>query len=358
MTNVFEHPWLGGLFGDDEASAIWSPERQMRHMLAFEKAWAQALGHVGIVPSDIAHAAAKAIGGFAPDLPALRRGSARDGLPVPALIVQLKAAAGANAHAVHRGATSQDVIDTALALTLREMSDLFTARIERLSQGLGDLTKRFGDNALMGRTRMQAALPIAAADRIVIWQMPLADHLRRLEQVRDRVELLQFGGAAGNRAATGGKSFAIAEFLADALHLGNPPRSWHARRDGIAEYAGHLSLITGTLGKMGQDICLMAQQGVDEIDLADGGGSSAMPHKQNPILAELLVTLARFNAVQVSGIHHALVHEQERSGAAWSLEWMIVPQMALATARSLEAASELCRQIVRVGRSNDGSNHQ
>lgn len=358
MTSVFEHPWFGGLFGDDEASAIWSPERQLRHMLAFEEAWAQALGHVGLVPSDMTDAAARAIGGFVPDVSALRTGSARDGLPVPALVVQLKAAAGENADAVHNGATSQDVIDTALALALREMSDLVTARIERLSQGLGDLADRFGGNALMGRTRMQAAMPITAADRIAIWQMPLNDHLQRITQVRDRVELLQFGGAAGNRAATGSKSPAIAKFLADALRLGNPPRSWHARRDGIAEYAGHLSLITGTLGKMGQDICLMAQQGVDEISLAGGGGSSAMPHKQNPVLAELLVTLARFNAVQVSGIHHALVHEQERSGAAWSLEWMILPQMAIATARSLAAAAELCGQIVRVGRNNDGSSHQ
>jgi 3-carboxy-cis,cis-muconate cycloisomerase len=92
----------------------------------------------------------------------------------------------------------------------------------------------------------------------------------------------------------------------------------------------------------------MAQQGIDEVTLTGGGGSSAMPHKQNPILAELLVTLARFNATQVAGMHHALVHEQERSGAAWALEWMILPQMAQATARSLSVASEICRKITSI----------
>jgi 3-carboxy-cis,cis-muconate cycloisomerase len=92
---------------------------------------------------------------------------------------------------------------------------------------------------------------------------------------------------------------------------------------------------------MGQDIALMAQSEVGEIRLASGGGSSAMPHKHNPIGAEILVTLARFNATLVSGMHHALVHENERSGAAWTLEWMLLPQMAVATASALRTASEL-----------------
>jgi 3-carboxy-cis,cis-muconate cycloisomerase len=120
-------------------------------------------------------------------------------------------------------------------------------------------------------------------------------------------------------------------------------------RDGIAEAGSLMSLITGTLGKMGQDICLMAQQGIDEIRIDGGGGSSAMPHKQNPVLAELLVTLARFNAVQVSGLHQAMIHEQERSGAAWTLEWMILPQMVQATGRALAVASALTTQIVDIG---------
>ena len=120
-------------------------------------------------------------------------------------------------------------------------------------------------------------------------------------------------------------------------------------RDGMAEAASLMSLITGTLGKMGQDICLMAQQGIDEIALAGGGGSSAMPHKQNPVLAEVLVTLARYNAVQLSGLHHAMLHEQERSGAAWALEWMLLPQMVQATGRALVVATDVASQITSIG---------
>lgn len=353
MIGVFDHPWLGGLFGDAEAAAIWSPERQMRHMLAFEAAFARALGQAGRIPQAVADEVAGTIEGFRPDFGDLRDGMARDGVPLPALVTQLRPLAGDTPEAVHKGATSQDVVDTALALTLAEFNPLLRTRLEALAAAIDDLAARFGGNTMMGRTRMQAALPITVADRLRTWSGPLRDHLAHLEQVRPKVERLQLGGAAGDRAALQPQAQALANDMADRLGLGNPPEAWHATRGALAEYGGLLSGISGSLGKMGQDVCLMAQQGVDEYQLSGGGGSSAMPHKQNPVLAELLVTLARFNATQVSGLHHALVHEQERSGAAWALEWMILPQMALATARGLSAALEICKATARIGHTSN-----
>ena len=137
--------------------------------------------------------------------------------------------------------------------------------------------------------------------------------------------------------------------MAAELGLAYAPDCWHTTRDALADYANWLSLVTGSLGKMGQDICLMAQQGLDEAMLGGGGGSSAMPHKRNPVKAEALVTLARFNAVQVGGMHQALVHEQERSGAAWSLEWLILPQMTVAAAASLSTGIALLNSVERLG---------
>jgi 3-carboxy-cis,cis-muconate cycloisomerase len=129
--------------------------------------------------------------------------------------------------------------------------------------------------------------------------------------------------------------------MATRLGLGVVPRARHSERDGQAELADWLSLVTGSLGKMGQDIALMAQSEVGEVRLRGGGGSSAMPHKVNPVGAEVLVTLARFNAALVSGMHQALVHENERSGAAWTLEWMLLPQMATAAGAALRTALHL-----------------
>ncbi|WP_353475699.1 3-carboxy-cis,cis-muconate cycloisomerase (plasmid) [Salipiger sp. H15] len=348
--SVFDHPWLGGLFGDPQMAEIWSAERQMAHMLAFEAAWSRALGACGRVDGDLAETAASRIAAARIDLEDIRAGMAQDGVPVPRLVKQLQAVAGPDAApAVHKGATSQDVVDSALALTLKDSTALLARRLAELEAALIELDARQGETPLMGRTRMQAATGITVSDRLRPWHQPLAAHLERLAEIAPRVERVQVGGASGDRKALGQDAQAVADHVAAELGLASAGAAWHAMRDGIADYAGLLSLVTGTLGKIGQDICLMAQQGLDEIKLSGGGGSSAMPHKQNPVGAELLVTLARFNAVQLSAMHLALVHEQERSGAAWALEWMILPQMAQATARALATAQGLVAGIDRIG---------
>ena len=139
--------------------------------------------------------------------------------------------------------------------------------------------------------------------------------------------------------------------LAEMLGLQPAAKSWHSDRSVIVEFAGWLSLVTGSLGKVGLDIALMSQNGIDEIRLSAGGASSAMPHKQNPVLAESLVTLARFNATLLTGMHGALVHEQERSGSAWTLEWMLMPQMCVATGAALRNAATLLKSIETIGNS-------
>ncbi|SNR44527.1 3-carboxy-cis,cis-muconate cycloisomerase [Paracoccus sediminis] len=346
MTDVFDHPWLGGLFADPDMAALWSPDAQLAGMRAFEAAFSRALGGAG---APHAEAAAQAIEAVAFDMGDLRAGTGRDGVVVPRLVRQMKAAAGDAAGTVHTGATSQDVIDTATAMAMRDTLALIDARLGTLADALQGLDTRFGARPLMGRTRMQAATEITAADRIAPWLLPLSDHRARIAQARPRIARLQLGGASGDRADLGDRADAVAADMAGALRLENPPRAWHAMRDGVAEFAGLLSLVSGTLGKMGQDIALMAQQGIGEIELSGGGASSAMAHKQNPVLAELLVTLARFNAGQLGLIHQALIHEQERSGAAWALEWMVLPQMAQATGRALTAATALVDQIRRIG---------
>ncbi|TPW31556.1 3-carboxy-cis,cis-muconate cycloisomerase [Martelella alba] len=345
--SVFSHPWLGGYFGDQAIENLWSGERQLGHMLAFEAAWSRVMGQAGLFDRQAAEKAARIIETTTIEPCQLRAGMAEDGVPVPTLVTYLKRIAPAEA--VHKGATSQDVVDTALALTLKGVTGILLQRISTLRAALAGLDSRFGTKPMMGRTRMQAARIISVRDRLKTWQLPLADHAERLDRLRKRVERVQIGGAVGDRAALGDKADRVVAAMASTLGLEPTAKAWHAMRDGIADYAATLSLVTGTLGKMGQDITLMAQQGFDEIVLVGGGSSSAMPEKNNPVLAELLVTLARFNAVQLSGMHQALVHEQERSGAAWSLEWMILPQMTVATGRSLAAAITLCGKIERIG---------
>ncbi|MBP5857458.1 3-carboxy-cis,cis-muconate cycloisomerase [Marivibrio halodurans] len=349
MPSVFGHSYLGDLFDDSEASEIWSAERQIKLMLLFEAAWSRSLGDAGVISDDDAEKAAMAIETFEPDVEAIARETARDGLPVPELVRQLRMHVGPLEGCVHRGATSQDVIDTALALTIGATLDRLQTRTSALDRDLDGVIARFGGRHLMAKTRMQAAKPITVADRVSVWRGSFAACADRIDGVRTRAVRLQFGGAVGDRNVLDGKASAVAAAMSRRLGLPDPGRAWHADRAGVVEFADLLSAISGASGKMGQDLCLMAQARGDELKLSAGGRSSAMPHKNNPILAELLVTLARFNATQVGAMHQALVHEQERSGAAWVLEWMVLPQMAEVSMRSLAAARELLSKIEALG---------
>ncbi|MCA8879070.1 MAG: 3-carboxy-cis,cis-muconate cycloisomerase [Rhodobacteraceae bacterium] len=338
------------LFTDATVAAAFSTERTLAAFIAFEAALAEALAELGLATPEKADAAAAAIRAFRPDLDRLAAATTDDGLPVPDFVAQLKAHVGDDLKGlVHVGATSQDLIDTATVLALRDVSDHLAAGLTRLSAHLTDLEARFGSNAMMARTRMQAALAFTVADRLATWRLPLDGHLARLAALRPGLERIQFGGAVGDRRFPDGQGEALARSMAERLGLAPALRAWHAMRESFAEYAGWLSLVTGSLGKIGADICLMAQQGVEEIGFAAAGKSSAMPHKQNPVRAELLVAFARFNAGELAGMHHALVHEQERSGAAWALEWMTLPGMAMTTAAAIARAEELLATVNRIG---------
>lgn len=344
----FEHPYLGGLFGDADIAALFSAQADVAAMLRFEVALAEAQAVTGVIANDVATSIAAGIATVQVDMDALRQGMAKDGVVIPELIRQLRAAIGGDAAAkVHFGATSQDVIDTSLMLRMKAAGQILDARLSSMLQALDDILARDGARQLMGYTRMQAAIPITVADRLSSWQQPLVRHRSRLADFGIHGFAVQFGGAAGSLEKFGDKGPGVRAELARRLGLVDIPQ-WHSQRDGIASFGTILGLITGSLGKIGQDVALLAQGGA-EIRLSGGGGSSAMPHKQNPVLAETLVTLARFNAVQVSALQQSMVHEQERSGAAWMLEWLVLPQMVAATGNALSSAQRLIGQIQSLG---------
>ncbi len=341
--------WLNGLLEDAEVRRLISSEATLAAMLQVELHYSEALAATGVIDPEAAASVRRAIEGFRPDLAELAKSTGRDGVVVPALVAQLRDRLSAgDREALHSGMTSQDVIDTALVLNLRPVCAVLEARLGRVLMLLDGLNARFGARSLMGHTRMQPAQRILVSHRLAQWQRPLADVRARLNVVQAALMRLQLGGAVGDGAAIGATYVDVGHCMAQALDLQAPNGSWHSARIPIVDFANWLSLVSGHLGKIGQDIALLAQAG-DAIRLTGGGGSSAMPHKQNPVTAELLVTLARFNATQIGGMHQTLVHEQERSGSAWTLEWMILPQMVMATGRALSAGETLLGQIDELG---------
>ena len=346
-----DRPLLSGLLGDAEIATHLSAEAEIAQMLRFEIALAEAEGAEAVIAAAAARQIAGRLAGFEPDANAMRAAAIRDGTVGVDFVRQLRARVGApHEAAVHFGATSQDVVDTAMVLRLKPILAILGGRLHAIVARLTELEEAYGKNSLMGRTRLQDALPIVVGDRLASWSGPLERDLDRLAELTPRLLRLQFGGAVGTLDRLGDKGPAVRTRLARALELAAPERSWHSQRDGIVELADWLSLVSGSLGKIGVDIGLMAQTGIGEVTLNAGGQSSAMPHKQNPVAAEVLVALAHFNATLTGGMHAALVHEQERSGAAWTLEWLILPQMVMATAASLRTANTLLGQVIRIGR--------
>jgi 3-carboxy-cis,cis-muconate cycloisomerase len=340
--SAFDHPILSALLSDEEVSRAFSVEADIHAMLKFEKALASAEAAAGLISEEAATRIGEVCASFSPGVAALREGAAKDGVVAPTLVKLLREKVGGpHAAKVHFGATSQDVIDTSLILRLKPLMASFGARLDALIETLRAIDAEQGVTRLMGRTRMQRALPITAAGKLRGWREPLERHRDRLSELTQRVLVVQFGGAVGARGGLEGRGDAIAAELARLLELNNGP-CWHVERDCLAELSNWLSLVSGSLGKIGQDVAILAQNEIAEVQLSGGGASSAMPHKSNPVRAETLVALARFNATLLAGQHHALIHENERSGAAWTLEWLVLPQMLAATGASLRQASALC----------------
>jgi 3-carboxy-cis,cis-muconate cycloisomerase len=329
----------GALFSDPEIADAFSDTATLRAMLDVEVALARVQGRLGIIPGDAAARIADVAASFAPDIAGIAAGTEKSGVPIIPLVEQLRAAVGGEAGGyVHWGATSQDIVDTGLVLRLRRVADSLAEKIGRLSGLLGKLADEHRGSVMAARTRSQQALPTSFGLKAAGWLSPLADHAIRLEEMRPRLLAVQFGGAVGTLAALGDRGIEVMEALGEELDLTVPAAPWHARRDGLAEFAGWLSLVTGGLGKMAQDLILLAQSEVAEVRPGAGGGSSIMPQKSNPVACEVMVSLARLNASLVSTMHQATIQEHERGGPGWQLEWLTLPQTAVATGAALNHA--------------------
>ncbi|HEV7370062.1 3-carboxy-cis,cis-muconate cycloisomerase [Arenibaculum sp.] len=337
--NVFDRGLYGLLFSDPETAALLDEEADIRAMLAVEAALARAAARAGAIPLDAGERIAAAALAFRPDPRELAAGTAADGVPVPALVAGLRRAVGGEAAAyVHWGATSQDVVDTALVLNLRDALGVMERRLDALAASLLDLADRHRATPMAARTRMRQAVVTSFGLKAAGWAAPLLRHRRRLDELRPRVLALSFGGAGGTLDALGAHAFAVEAELAAELGLAVPPVPWHGQRDGIVELGGWLAMLAGSLGKIGLDLVLLAQSEVGEVAPPGGGGSSTMPNKVNPVGPEALVALARHAGAQAGALHQAALQEHERGGAGWQLEWMALPVLTVGTAAALRIA--------------------
>ncbi|AXO15204.1 3-carboxy-cis,cis-muconate cycloisomerase [Thalassospira indica] len=348
----FDSALLGNLFSDPEIAALFDDRAQIASMLLFESALAAAEARAGVIPEKSATRIAEVCREFNPDPASLAAGTASAGVPVPALVKALKAEIGGDdARYVHFGATSQDVVDSALVLQLRDAVAIIRRRIRKLAKALSAHADTHRTTVMIGRTRSQQAVPTTFGLKAAGWLAPLVRIDHRIDSLSSDLLRISFGGAAGTLASIGVKAADVESNLSEELDLPLADMPWHAQRDVLVDFASQLTALTGALGKMGQDLVLLAQSEIAEVQPGKGGGSSTMPHKSNPVQAEMLVTLARFNAGLLGTFAQAQLHDHERSGASWLLEWLTLPQIITATGAAIAQAVDMVPDLkINAGR--------
>lgn len=326
---------------DNGIAKLFDAEAELAAMIEVEAALARAEAATGFIPEKAARHITDVCALFSPDRQQIETAMLRDGVAVPELVRQLRLAVGEKyADYLHKGATSQDIIDTGLMLRLKRVFEHLDRLLTSVICQITRLRKDYGDKPYMAHTRMQAALPMHVTDKLASWLNALASHKGRLAAISTNALAIQSGGAVGNNAGLGAHADKINNRLAQELQLA-PATSWHTDRSRIMDIAQAFSLLTGTLGKIGQDTALMAQNEIHAIKLANSGASSVMRHKHNPVKAEILVSIARLQAGLLGTIAQSMVHENERSGAAWTLEWLVLPQMAITAGGALIQAENM-----------------
>ena len=337
------------LFSTPRTASLLADREFFRCMLKFEVALAEALERTQEIPAGSAKAL-KTIDIEQLDLPQIAAEAASAGnlcIPfVKALTVAVREKDAKAAEYVHWGATSQDVIDTALLLQLRGVWQAILTDLNALCSVLAARSDELRHAVMAGRTWLQQAPPVTLGLKMATWLDALLRNRERMLEAQERVFVLQFGGAVGTLAPLGARAPNVAAELAAELQLILPAIPWHTQRDRMAEIATVLAILAGTLGKIGRDVSLLMQTEIAEFlePAAEGkGGSSTMPHKRNPVGSAIILSAAIRVPGLTSTVLMAMVQEHERGLGGWHAEWETIPEIARLTGGSLASALQICR---------------
>lgn len=341
-TTVLDSVLFRDAFGTRAMREVFSDLRLIERYAEVEVALAKAEARCGVIPAEAAVEIAKRTDVTALDFDLLRQETDVVGYPILPLVHQMAKQCGEAGRYVHWGATTQDIMDTAVVLQLRDGLKIIGDDIAALRGILADLSKKYRDTPMAGRTHLQQALPVTFGYKTAIWLAAFDRHAARLAELKPRVLVGQFAGAAGTLASLGDRGFEVQQALCEELGLGVPVSTWHIARDGLAEAVNFLALVTGTLGKIALDIMIMASTEFAEVYepfVKGRGASSTMPQKRNPISSELMLAAAKAVRQHAGLMLDAMVQDFERATGPWHAEWMAIPESFVLTAGALHQAS-------------------
>ena len=331
-----------GIFSTDEMRSVWSDENRTQCYLDIEAALAMVQGKIGIIPQEAADEIVSHCRLDEIDMVELRRQTERIGYPIIAVVNQINALCrdGLGEYC-HWGATTQDITDTATVLQIREALDLVDGELTAISAGLARLAREHRDTPMIGRSNLQQAIPVTFGYKMAGLLSAVERHRERLTQLRERVLVGEFAGAAGTLASLETGAMETQAGLCAELGLQQPVIAWHTIRDNIAEVGTFLGLVGGTLGKLSTDVKLMMQTEVGEVyePFAHGrGSSSTMPQKRNPISSCYIHAAISVVRQHAAALMDAMVADHERSTGPWEIEWIVLPEAFCLMAGALKQA--------------------
>ena len=340
-STLIDSRFLGSLFSTPEMKQVFSDTGTLTRYTETEVALALAEGKLGLIPDEVAKTIAERAPHIALDMDRLERETHNVGYPILPLVHQLAEGLGEAGKFLHWGATTQDIMDTALVLQIRAGLDLVEADLRGVAAQLRRLSARYRDTPMAGRTHLQHALPVTFGLKTVIWLGMVERNLERLQQLRPRVLVGQFAGAGGTLASLGQRGLDVQVAMMAELKLGVPETTWHTARDGLAETAQWLGLVTTSLAKMALDVSLMMANEFGEVfePFVQGrGASSTMPQKRNPISCEVMIGAAK-TVRHLAGLAlDGAVQDFERATGPWQAEWVALPEAFLHTAGAVSQA--------------------
>ncbi|MGV3951954.1 class-II fumarase/aspartase family protein [Citrobacter freundii] len=348
-SNVLDSVLFRDSFGTPAMRAVFDDRELVRKYVEVEVALAKAQARCGVIPEAAAQEIAEKCNADTLDFDLLRHETEIVGYPILPLVHQISKQAGESGGYVHWGATTQDIMDTAVVLQIRDAFALIESDMDKLRATLADLSRRYRDTPMAGRTHLQQALPVTFGYKTAIWLDMFERHAERLTQARPRVLVGEFAGAAGTLASLGDKGLAVQKAMMEELGLNIPTSTWHVARDGFAEAVNLLAVITGSLGKIAYDVMLLAAYEFGELYepfVKGRGASSTMPQKRNPISSELMLACAKGVRQQAGLMLDAMVQDLERATGPWHAEWIAIPESFVLSAGALHQANFMLAGLV------------
>src|SRR5438270_7035098 len=327
------------IFSTPEMRSVFSDENRVQKYLDFEAGLARAQARLGIIPKEAAEEICRHCHAAEIDFAKLKAQTERIGYPVLPVVQQLVGLCRDGlGEWCHWGATTQDITDSATVMQIREALVLIERHLDGIAGALAALARKYRDTPMAGRSNLQQAVPITFGYKMATLLAAFERHKQRLDELRPRVLVGEFGGAAGTLSSLGGRGLATQSELMKELKLGMPAIAWHTVRDCIAEVGCFLGLVTGTCGKIALDVKLLMQTEVEEVyePFHEGrGSSSTMPQKRNPISSVYITALVSVVRQQVAALLDAMVEDHERATGPWEIEWIVVPEIFSLSAGAL-----------------------